>query len=160
MTSSVYVLDTHALIWFVKGTISQFGFDAFVSLIHPRARIVIPAHVFVEAEQKFTPKMASKKTAIRLPPTPLLRLVSKASNVRILPRGPTALAYEFRLRRNIRVTAIDHQDIPIAAAVLACREHYRGPVALITNDGELTKWAISMDVPVIWNRRFLRLLPA
>jgi rRNA-processing protein FCF1 len=58
------------------------------------------------------------------------------------------------------VTAIDHQDIPIAAAVLACREQYRGPVALITNDGELTKWAISMDVPVIWNRRFLRLLPA
>jgi hypothetical protein len=160
MIPPIYVIDTHALVWFVKGRLAQFGLNAFVSMIHPRARLVIPSHAFTEVQQKFTPKLDSRKNNMRVPPTPLLRLVSKCSNVKILPRGPASLAWEFRLKRADRTHSLDDQDIAIAAAVLVARQYYEGPVALITYDGPLTEWASSAGVPVIWNQRPFRLLPS
>ena len=160
MNSPVYVLDTHALVWYVKGRMSQFGLNAFISMIHPRARIVIPAYALIEVQQKFTPKMDGKKNSMRIPPTPLLRLLCKCSNVRILPRGPETLAWEFRLKHTNRTNHIDDQDIAIAAAVLVVRQHCEEPVALVTNDGSLVKWASSAGVPIIWNHRPFRFLPS
>lgn len=159
MNAPLFVVDTHALVWFVKGRVLQLGLNSFVSMIHPRARIVIPSHAFTEVQQKFTHKMDSKKDSMRVPPTPLLRLANKCSNVRILPSGPTSLAWEFRLKRDKRTNGISDQDIAIAAAVMVTRQHYNGPVALITKDGPLAKWASSAGVPVIWNQRPFQLLP-
>jgi hypothetical protein len=160
MNPPLFVIDTHALVWFVKGRVLQLQLHSFVSMIHPRARIVIPSHAFTEVQQKFTSKMDSKKNSIRVPPTPLLRLVGKCSNVRILPNDPTSLAWEFRLKRDNRTNGIADQDIPIAAAVMVVRQHYDGPVALITKDGPLVKWASSAGVPVIWNQCPFQLLPS
>jgi len=157
MNPPLFVVDTHALVWFVKGCVLQLRSNSFVSMIHPRARIVIPSYAFTEVQREFTPKMG--RNNMRVPPTPLLRLVSKCSNVRILPSDPALLAWEFRLKRNNRANGIPDQDIAIAAAVMVAREHYEGPVALITKDGPLVKWALSAGVPVIWNQSPFQLLP-
>jgi hypothetical protein len=159
MKPALLVVDTHALIWFVKGSVLPLGLNSFVSMIHPRARIVIPLHALTEVQQKFTPKMDSKKSSVRVPPTALLRLLNKCTNVRILPRGSVSLAWEFRLKRDKRTIGIPDQDIAIAAAVMVARQHYDGPVALITKDGPLTKWASSAGVPVIWHQLPFKLLP-
>jgi hypothetical protein len=159
MNAPLYVIDTHALVRYVKGSVSQLGMHSFVSMSHPRARIVIPSYVFTEVQQQFTSKMDGKKNRMRVPPTPLLWLASKCSNVRILPRGPASLAWEFRLKRDQRTNGIPDQDIPIAAAVMVARQHYGGAVALITRDGLLVKWASSAGVPIIWNQWPFQLLP-
>jgi hypothetical protein len=159
MKYPLFVIDTHALIWFIKGKGRQLGLNAFVLMIHPRSRIVIPAYALMEVQRKFTAKMDSKKTSMRVPPTALLRLVSKCSNVRILPNCLASLAWEFRIKRDKSAIGIPDQDIPIAAAVMVSRQQYSGPVALITNDGPLEKWAFSVGVPVIWNQQPFQLLP-
>jgi PIN domain len=159
MNPPLFVVDTHALVWFVKGRGLQLGLNSFISMIHPRARIVIPSHVFTEVQQNFTHKMASRQNSMRVPPTPLLRLTTKCSNVRILPIGPATLAWEFRLRRHMRTNGISDQDIAIAAAVMASRQHYNGIVALITKDGSLANWALSARVPVVWHQWPFQLLP-
>lgn len=159
MNPPLFVIDTHALVWFVKGRGPQLGLHALVSMVHPRARIVIPSHALAEVQQMFTPKMAGKKSSIRIPPTALLRLLSNCLNARVLPNGPASLAWEFRLRQARRTNGIPDQDIPIAAAVMVARQCADGDVALITRDGALVKWASSVGVPVIWNRWPFRVLP-
>jgi hypothetical protein len=150
MNPPIFVVDTHALVWFVKGRRSQLGVGSFLTMIHPCARIVLPSHSLREVEQKFTPKMSSN--CVRVPPTALLRLVYKCSNVRIIPEGPAFLACEFRLRREKRANSLPAQDIPIAASVIIARQYYDGPVALITKDRALTRWARSVKIPVVWNQ--------
>jgi rRNA-processing protein FCF1 len=160
MNPPLFVIDTHALVWFVKGRVVQLGANSLVSMIHPRARIAIPSHVLTEIQQKFNPKMDGKKSSIRIPPTSLLRLAIKCSNVRILASDPVSLAWEFKLRRDTRANGIPDQDIAIAAAVMVALTHYDGPIVLVTKDGPLATWASSVRVPVIWNQRPFQFLPS
>lgn len=151
MNSPVFVLDTHALVWFTKGILHQIGATALFSMSQYRARIVVPSYAFTEIQIKFTHKMDGKSNSMRLPPTPLLRLMSKCSNVRILPRGPATLAWEFKLSREKLSNGISDQDIPIAAATMVTRDYYDGQVGLITRDGSLSKWGSSVGIPIIWS---------
>lgn len=159
MKPPLYVIDTHVLAWFAKGWFLRLGSNAFVVMIHPRARIIIPSYALMEIERRFAPRKICDKNSIRVPPTALLRLINKCSNARILPNSPAVLASEFRLRREKRTNWIPDQDIPIAAAVMFARQHYDGPVALITKDGPLTKWAQSQTIPVLWDKWPFELLP-
>ena len=152
MNFPVFVIDTHALVWFSKGNVSLLGSGAARAMLQFRARIVVPSFAFTEIQLKFSPKMDSKKNSMRVPPTPLLRLVSNCSNVRILPRGPATLAWEAKLMRNRLTNGIPDQDIPIAAASMVARDYYEGPIALITKDGPLAKWAPSAGISIVWSR--------
>jgi hypothetical protein len=153
VNSPVFVLDTHAIVWFTKGSLHQIGSTAFFSMSHYRARIVVPSYAFTEIQQKFNYKMDGKRESMRIPPTPLLRLISICSNVRILPRGPATLAWEFKLLRDKLSNGISDQDIPIAATTMVTRDYYDGPVGLITRDGSLSKWASSVGIPIVWSGR-------
>jgi PIN domain nuclease of toxin-antitoxin system len=46
--SMMYVIDTHALIWFLEGN-SRLGTNAHVILSHPDSQLVIPATTLAEA---------------------------------------------------------------------------------------------------------------
>jgi PIN domain nuclease of toxin-antitoxin system len=148
MTSPVYVLDTHCLVWFVKGHGRKLGLSTLLNLQNPHAKIVIPSFALEEIQGKFNPKMQSNKDAIKIPPTALLRLVIKCSNVRVLTRGPSVLAREFQLKNRQRQNDIPAQDVAIAAAVLVVRQSYSGPVLLLTRDFRLKAWAIRNGVTI------------
>jgi rRNA-processing protein FCF1 len=160
MKPALFVLDTHVLVWFVKGKTRLIGLQALFVLSYPRARIVIPTYVFQEVQRKFGPSMDGKNGSMRLPPSALLRLVCRCSNIRVLSADPQFIACEFRLKRDIRSNRIPDQDIPIAAALMTSRDVYDGPVALISNDGPLVKWAMSAGIPTIWSQANPKLLPA
>ncbi len=150
MKAPVFVLDTHALVWYAKGSVRKIGFAAFNSVHNNQAWIVIPLYVFTEIQRGFSHKMDTQKDQMRVPPTPLLRLICNCSNVRILPREAATVAWEFKLMRNRASNGISEQDVPIAAATLVVRDYYKGPVRLVTNDGPLSKWAASAGIPIIW----------
>ena len=145
MKAPAYVLDTHVLVWFAKGHAHKLGLNSLMALLGRRARIVVPSYALEEVQRQFSPSMRAGKDML-VPPTPLLRLILKCLNARVLPRGPALLAEEFRLHK--RHSSIPVQDIPIAAAVLVAKKYYDGPVLLATCDRELKRWAGNMGIPV------------
>jgi hypothetical protein len=158
MINPVYVLDTCAVVWFAKGQESRLGKNALLAMLNPRARVIIPSYVLEEIQRGFGPSMKLGKHPA-IPPTAILRLVGKCSNVKVLDRGSAVLAQEFQLETNERQNRIDHQDIPIAAAVLVVREYYKGPVMLVTYDPRLKAWAAGVGITVLWNQRPVEWLP-
>jgi rRNA-processing protein FCF1 len=160
MKPPAYVVDTQTLVWFAKGLVGNLGLNAFVALIHPRARVLVPSYVLEEIQRKFARKVNSNRE-IKIPPTALLRVLLHCSNARILPRGEAVLAREFKLQTNVakRAEVVSSQDIPIAAAVLVVRDFYPGPVVLITSDRGLRKWAASIGVPVLSRQPPFQFLP-
>jgi PIN domain nuclease of toxin-antitoxin system len=160
MKPPIYVVDTHTVVWFVKGHYHRLGINPFIVLIHPRARLVVSAYSLEEVQRKFEPRTNSANH-IRIPPTALLRLLHQCTNIRILPRGSACLAKEFQLHSKVRnhLEDIPFQDIPIAATVLVVRDYYHGPVVLITSDRKLKAWASRMSLTVIMSQVPLRDLP-
>lgn len=148
---TVYVVDTHALVWFIKGD-SQLGLAALLAMLSERAQIVVPTFVLQEISQKFGPNMRGPKD-MHIPPTPVLRLLGKCANVRMLDRGAVVLAKEFQLKRDRRLNGVPASDTAIAAAALVVREYYDGEVCLITADGSLTKWASKLGIGIVWKQR-------
>ena len=158
MSEPVFVLDTHALIWFVKGYAHRLGLNALLAMLSPRARVVVPSYAFEEISVRFGPKLQLAKDPA-IPPAALLRLVKKCSNVRVLDRGAALIAREIQLRSGQHQNGIDSQDIPIAAAVLVVRDYYRGTVVLVTSDHRLKRWASNIGITVVWNQRPVEWLP-
>jgi rRNA-processing protein FCF1 len=161
MRPPVYVIDTNALVWFAKGLVGKFNLNAFVALIHPRARVVVPSYVLEEIGQKFRP-FGNNNNSIKIPPSALLRTLVQCSNAKLLPRGAAVQATEFRLmsRVNRRLEEIDKQDIPIAAATLVVQECCGDPVVLITSDGKLIRWASTNGVHTLGPHLPFRFLPS
>jgi rRNA-processing protein FCF1 len=150
MKPAIHILDTNAVVFWGKGGSSTQ--KTIKALSDPQARLVIPSYVFEEIHIDFRKRLVNQNNgAIRIPPSPLLRLVKHCSNVRILPRGAAVLAWEFRLwnENNKRKIGISNQDIPIAAAVNAVRDCDAWTVVLVTSDGELRRWAMQNGVDVI-----------
>jgi rRNA-processing protein FCF1 len=160
MISPTYVIDTQALVWLIKGSVRKLGLNSFVTLIHPRARVVVPSYVLEEINQKFARPRIDMSSEIKVPPTALLRLLHRCVNVRILPRGAESLAKEFKLRNYVQRKLIAAQDVPIAAAALVVRDYCPDPVVLITRDRELRRWANTVGVEILSDRESaFRLLP-
>jgi len=152
MIQPVFVLDTHALIWFAKGQAHRLGLNALLAMLSPRAQIVVPSYALEETSLSFGPKLQLGKDP-GIPPAALLRLLQKCLNAKILDRGAALIAREIQLRSSRHQNGIDNQDIPIAAAVLVVRDYYRGPVLLVTCDQRLKRWAASAGITVVWNQR-------
>ena len=148
---TVYILDTQAWVWLLEGN-PKLSKAAKAVLVNQRSRLALPSYCFEEMERKFPNDGAIKPTAIRIPPTPAFRLAVATVNIRVIPRGSNAaMAEELRLKslyRRKKLT-IDSQDIPIVAVVLALRRFFPS-TSLISDDGNLTKWAKSTEVAVVW----------
>ena len=154
---AVYVVDTHALVWFLRGEVHKMGLSALFCMLHPRLRLIVPSYALEEVHRKFGPTMQAGE--ILVPPSALLRLLLKCSNVRILNRGAAVLAREFQLKRQQRTNRIPDQDIPIAASVLAVQQHYEGKTVLLSGDSALKSWGVLNGITVIWNQRPVEGLP-
>lgn len=151
MIPPLFVLDTQALVRYLKGLRRRLGSEAFKIMIHPRARIVVPSYALEEIQAKFARLVSQSGREISIPPTACLRLLLRCSNTRVFPRGATVLAEEFRLGgRTPRKSPLERQDIPVAATVLAIRRGYAGTVSLVTCDQKLRIWASCERIPVVW----------
>jgi hypothetical protein len=149
-TDSVYVLDTHILVWFLKGfAFSKITPRIFLRLVNARSRIVIPLYCLEEIRMKF-PYLSKRSNDISVPPTSLLRLLRCCGNVRVLPRNEALFARELQLERmrQIRQVDLDSQDIPIAAAALVVRDTIVGPMTLVTSESKLRRWALRQQLEV------------
>jgi hypothetical protein len=101
MKPAVYILDTNSVVFWGKGLSSSR--KTLQALSDPLARLVVPSYVFEEIQRDFTTRLFKLRDhAMKIPPSPLLRLVLHCSNVRILPRGPATLALEFRLAQETK----------------------------------------------------------
>lgn len=148
-SATVYVLDTQTLVWFLKGNVHLLGPNRGSALKHPRARIVVPLYALEEMRTKFIrPKV--NKDAIRIPPTPCLRLLLKCSNVRVLSTGPAMFAEASVFHElNGEQTEVTKQDVPIAAAALVVHRRHLGVTCLVTRDKSLRTWARRSGLQVL-----------
>lgn len=148
---SLYVLDTQALVFFLKGEAHRLGIRAFQAVTAPFAKIVVPSYAFEEIEKKFARVGKPRIKEINIPPSAALKLVLRSSNARVFARGPTVLAAEFHLRWAVgNHRLLPQQDLPVAATVMTILNSYDGGVVLISSDKELATWAKSLGVRVIW----------
>ena len=146
MTSPLFLLDTHAVVHYLKGNLLRLGWRTFEALSGQRCRIVVPIFALEEIRYKFARDTGSAKREINIPPTPCLKVLLTRSNVRVLPRGPTVLAEEFRMRTPKPI--IDVQDIPIAAAALAVRKRC-DILYFVTSDQTLRSWAVQNGILIL-----------
>lgn len=142
-SGTVYVVDTHALIFLLKDS-PRLGKQARRILTNPASHLVVPVWCFEELRQKVTKEGPASP---KVPPTPCLRLVGACRNMRILARGSGVLVEESRLQRPFRRPVVPQQDLQICATALAIRRATGRTVAIITRDREISKWG---EVPVIW----------
>lgn len=146
MTSPLYLLDTHAVVYYLKGNVLRLGWRTFEAISARESRIVVPSYALEEIQNKFVRDTRSARLEINIPPTPCLKVLLTRSNLRVLTRGPTVLAEEFRLRTPKPI--VDVQDIPIAAAALVVRK-LLGTLCLVTSDRKLRRWAVENGMRVI-----------
>jgi len=148
----IYVLDTHALVWFLKRD-RRVGPKALKIMLSSQSRLVVPAYIIDEIRLKsLTDNPQYRSDRIGLPPATVLRLVVTSHNIKVFPRSPAVLVEELRLQRavQLRRQTIDKQDIPICATVLAIQKALSGSnsIFLITKDTRIRQWA---QIPIVWN---------
>jgi PIN domain nuclease of toxin-antitoxin system len=143
-STTIYVVDTHALVRFLTGD-SSLGPRARTILADARSHLVVPIHSFEEIRRKFFTLDA--KTMVRVPPAVALRLVAKCSNMKILPRGLAVFHEEKALKQSAVGRQIPGDDISICATAIAVRNATGRPVILITRDGKIRRSGI---IPTVW----------
>lgn len=150
-STSVYVLDTHALVWFLKRD-RPIGVTALKILLSRSARLVVPIYVFDEIRMKSLGNTSSyKPDRIGIPPATALRVIARASNIKSFPKSPAVLFEEERLRREVRFRKVllDAQDIPICATALAIQKALspHSQTYIMSKDTRIRNWK---RVPIIW----------
>lgn len=148
----IYVLDTHALVWFLKRN-RNIGSRALEVLLASRSQLVAPIYLIDEIRLKsLNGGAVYKNDRIALPPATVLRVLLSSHNIKVFPRSPAVVFEEEKLNRAIRFRQLelDKQDVPICATALAIQNVVAGgvPVNLITNDSKIRKWG---KIPLIWN---------
>ena len=145
----IYVLDTHALVWFLKRK-QLLGRRALRIMLDSKSRLVVPIFVFEEIEQKSI-RFNNRSDKIGIPPGTALRIVLGSSNIKVFPKSPAVALEILRLERavNSKKVILSKQDIPICATALAITKALRGHsrVSLITKDSGIRKWG---RIPMIW----------
>jgi hypothetical protein len=139
----IYVVDTHALVWYLEGRLTALGKQALSVLSRPTSRLVVPIHCFEEIRLKFFPKESGAKM-IRVPPSAALRVVAHTTNIRIFPRGAGVLAEENRLRK---LKLISDQDLPICATAIAIAKATSVDVFVLSKDGQMKRSGL---VQLVW----------
>ena len=148
----LYVLDTHAIVWFLKRN-KCIGAQALRIMLNSQSRLVVPAYIIDEIRLKsLTDNPQFRRDRIGLPPATVLRLIMTSHNIKDFPRSPAVLVEELRLQRavQLRRQTLDKQDIPICATALAIQKALSGSmsVILITKDAGIRRWA---QIPIVWN---------
>ena len=145
----IYVIDTHALVWFLKRN-QPLGRRALRIMLDSKSCLVVPIFAFEEIEQKSI-RFNNRSDQIGIPPGTALRIVMGSSNIKVFPKSP-AVAFEIlRLERavNSKKENLAKQDFPICATAMAIRKavHGHSLVYIISRDSRLRKWG---RIPIIW----------
>ncbi len=145
----IYVLDTHALVWFLKRN-KPLGRRALSIMLDCNSQLVAPIFVFEEIAQKSI-RSDYRSDRVGIPPGTALRVVLGSSNIKVLPKSPAVALEIMRLERavNSKKEILPKQDIPICATALAITKALRGhsQVFLISRDSGIRKWG---RIPMIW----------
>lgn len=152
LLEKIYVIDTHALVSFIKGG-GKLGVKARRVMQSGNSRLVVPAYVFEELKREWR-TLANTKMRMRVPPGVSLRLISCSTNMKVFPTSPAVIAEQVRLQRSalLRKGAIfpDEQDLLICATAVAIGAALcsNASVYIISNDWKIRKWG---KVPLIWD---------
>jgi PIN domain nuclease of toxin-antitoxin system len=150
--SRIYVLDTHALVWFLKRD-RTIGQKALKIMLSSQSRLVVPIYLIEEIRLKsLNDSLKHRNQRIGLPPATVLRTLAKSQNIKVFPRSPAVAFEEEKLYREVmlRRQYLPKQDIPICATALAIKRALTDSagVFLITKDPVIRQWG---QVPIIWN---------
>jgi PIN domain nuclease of toxin-antitoxin system len=127
-----YVVDTHALVWFLEGN-SRLSIVAQNALIDTTAQVVVPTIVLAE----ITFLYARHRIAIDLPQ--VLARVTSAANCLVYPLDGAVVE---RLPTTLNI----HDAIIVATALVFC-DVLNERTAVVTKDAEITASGL---VNVVW----------
>jgi PIN domain nuclease of toxin-antitoxin system len=128
----VYVLDTHAVVWFLEGS-SRLSPAALAAMSDPASELVIPAIVLVEIQFLYAKKRASiDLETVRRELMSIRNCVDYPLDLQVVSLTPTSL--------NIH-------DAIIVATGLVYRDLLKQPVEIITKDHEI---AASGLIATLW----------
>lgn len=118
----VYVLDTHAVVWFLEGS-SRLGATAKASMSDPTADLVVPTIVLVEAGFLYARKRS---------------LVDVHTVQRTLIAAANCIAYPLDEQVvSLIPTSLNIHDAIIVATALVYRDILKVPVKVVTKDAEI-----------------------
>jgi len=129
-----YVIDTHALIWFLSNS-KRLGPEARKRLKDPNSEFYVLTDVLQEIRRKFEKfKVDNKdKGAIKIPPIICWLILKKSKNVKIrnLPYGELSLLRS----KDAALNALKKDDQPFVAKYFILKQKYPGTeVEIITGD--------------------------
>jgi PIN domain nuclease of toxin-antitoxin system len=127
-----YVVDTHALIWYLSGD-SRLGEKAHEVLADPSSQLLIPTLVLAEA------KHLSERKRVSITFDAIMRTIATASRITILPLDIFTVA---SLPPNFDI----HDGLIVASARVA-RELFAEEVSILTRDEEISASGL---LPVVW----------
>lgn len=128
----VYVLDTHAVVWFLEGS-SRLGAAAKVAMSNPNADLVVPTIVLVEAGFLYSKKRTSVDVgAVQQTLVAAANCVAYPLDEQVVSMIPTSL--------NIH-------DAIIVATALVYKNILKLPVEIVTKDTEIKTSGL---VPTCW----------
>ena len=128
----VYVLDTHAVVWFLEGS-SRLGAAAKVAMSNPNADLVVPTIVLVEAGFLYSKKRTSVDVdAVR-------QTLVAAANCIVYPLDEQVVS--------MIPTSLNIHDAIIVATALVYKDILKLPVEIVTKDTEIKASGL---VPTCW----------
>ena len=127
-----YVLDTHALIWFLMKD-NRLSERVKTTIQDPQANLVIPAIVLAES------KYIADRKRVTIPYAQILDAVTLSPNYTIAPLDTPTIS--------LLPDNLDIHDGLIVATALRVQDLYSDEVAILTNDLRIT---ISALANVIW----------
>lgn len=128
----IYVVDTHALLWFLEGN-KRLSVTAQKTLLDPAHQLVLPTLVLAEAKYLF----ARKRTPVA--PQRILSEIASAENCTVYPLDEHVA---------LRVSGeLEIHDAIIVATALVYRDMLNERVGVITRDEEIARSGL---VEVIW----------
>ena len=119
----VYVLDTHAVVWFLEGS-SRLGAAAKAAMSDPAVDLVVPTIVLVEAGFLY----AKKRTSIDV--TAVQQTLIAAANCVAYPLDEQVVA--------LIPNSLNIHDAIIVATALVYKDILNLPVEVVTKDAEIT----------------------
>ncbi len=133
--ASKYIVDTHALIWYLESS-PRLGAAAKAVLDDPASNLVLPLIALAEAVD-IVDKRRTKLTSV----ADLLSDVAKDSRIELMPLDLDTLKTSLRARAVPEM----HDRLIVAAGLLLQKQGES--VAILTRDVSITNSAL---LPVIW----------
>lgn len=128
----VYIIDTHALVWFLESN-TKLSEMAKAILADPEAQLVIPSIVLAETAHLYARKRISVDAQ------KILKKIASADNCTVYP-----------LDEQVALTvsgSLDIHDAIIVATAMIYRDTLKEDVAIVTNDQRITTSGL---VKTVW----------